>query len=58
MRYEIPSKITEFKDTSCRVEKKVLRLDVAMANVLGMDAVKTAKQLIHVQLQQNTNHMS
>ena len=42
------TKVAKFEDTGLRVQKQVLRLDVAMANADRMNVCERAKKLIHV----------
>ena len=44
------SKVAELEDARVGVQKKVLRLDVPVADAQRVDVGKTSKQLVHVQL--------
>lgn len=50
------SKITEFEDSGVGVEKQILRLDVAMADALGMDVRERPEQLVDIQLDFEDRH--
>lgn len=43
------TKVTQFQNSRCRVQKQVLRFDVAVTNPKRMNISQTSKQLIHVQ---------
>ena len=44
------SEVAELEDASARVEEQILRLDVAMADTLGMDVCQSSEKLLDVQL--------
>lgn len=44
------AKIAELEDARGRVEKEVLRLDIAVANADGVDVHERAEELVHVEL--------
>lgn len=44
------AEITKLEDTRARVQQKVLRLDVAMANTEGVDVGEGTEKLVHVEL--------
>jgi len=47
----LPAKITEFEYACFRIEQKVLRLDISMADSEAVNVGETTKQLVHVKLQ-------
>ena len=50
------AKIAELEDARSRVEKEVLRLDIAVANADGVDVHERAEELVHVELDLQHRH--
>lgn len=44
------AKVTELQHSRLRIEQKILRLDITMANAQRVDVGQTSEQLIHVEL--------
>lgn len=51
-----PSEITELKNTSHWVDKKILRFYVSMANAQSVYVGKGTKKLVHVKLDEDHWH--
>jgi len=47
------AEVTELQHSRLRIEQKVLRLDITMANAQRVDVGQTSKQLIHVELRRD-----
>lgn len=49
-RSDLPAKIAELEDSSVRVHKQILGLDVTVTHTLGVDVGQTPEELVHVHL--------
>jgi len=49
-----PAKVTEFDGMSFRIQQQILWFDVTMTDAKRVDVRKTSEQLIHVQLDAET----
>ena len=49
-----PAKVAQLEHAGLWVEQQVLRLDVSVADPVGVDVGQRAKQLVHVQLHTHT----
>lgn len=47
---DLPAKITELEDSSVRVHKQILGLDVTVTHTLGVDIGQAPEELVHVHL--------
>jgi len=52
------AEITELQDTGGRVKEQVLRLDVPVANALGVDVRQRAEELVDIKLNFENGHNS
>lgn len=53
---DVPSEIAELQDAGDRVQKQVLRLDVAVTDADCVDVGQATEQLVHVQLDLQHRH--
>jgi len=51
-----PAEVTEFENTSLRVQQQVLRLDVTMTDALRVKIRQTSEYLVHVELLATDTH--
>jgi hypothetical protein len=49
-RTDLPAKIAELEDSSVRVHKQILGLDVTVTHTLGVDVGQAPEELVHVHL--------
>lgn len=49
-RSDLPAKIAELEDSSVRVHKQILGLDVTVTHTLGVDVGQAPEELVHVHL--------
>lgn len=49
-RADLPAKIAELEDSSVRVHKQILGLDVTVTHTLGVDVGQAPEELVHVHL--------